>query len=106
MITMTPKFIEFESVFGKPNSPKLKVLCRLNSILLVDINIARDKKEYNDDYFVWLTLTSNTVGACYRGTLSECYVIYNKIKSLLLQCELDEEFIDDDQQNIVVNLQA
>ena len=73
-------FIEFKSVFMEPEAPEVNTLCRVESIDLMEINTAGDDTENTGDYYVWLTLKSGEMTACYRGTLDECKTHYENMK--------------------------
>ena len=73
-------FIEFKSVFMEPEAPEVNTLCRVESIDLIEINTAGDDTENTGDYYVWLTLKSGNLVACYRGTLDECKAEYARLK--------------------------
>ena len=47
---------------------------------LMEINTAGDDTENTGDYYVWLTLKSGEITACYRGTLDECKAQYENMK--------------------------
>ena len=74
-------FIEFKSVFMEPESPEVNKLCRVESIDQIEINTAGDDTENAGDYYVWLTLKSGEMTACYRGTLDECKAHYARIRT-------------------------
>ena len=78
-------YIEFDAVFVEGDAPKVKSLCKLSSIEHVEVNTAGDDTENTGDYFVWLTLSSGSVNACFRGSLEACKERYEQVKADILK---------------------